>query len=138
VLGCSLARAHCLLRPANQAGEGGVGRRIEDTPMNTNKSNVTTYTTSDGRTWVEPIPEQVQRELAACAAIDILGARVQASGEATEAALRAVQAASAETPPKELIAAWAEHNAALIAVIADLTRAGTDTIDAVQRSLGLK
>ena len=107
--------------------------------MNTNKPNVTTYTTSDGRTWVEPIPEQVQRELAACAAIDALGARIRASSQATEAAQRALQAASAETtPPKELIATWAEHNAALTAVIADLTQAGADTIDAAQRSLGLK
>lgn len=106
--------------------------------MNTDKPSLTTYTTSDGRTWVEPIPEPVQRELAACAAIDTLGARIRASGEATEAALHAVQAASAETPPRELIAAWAEHNAALIAVIADLTQAGADTIDAVRRSLGLK
>ena len=106
--------------------------------MNTNKPDVTIFTASDGRTWVEPIPEQVQRDLAACHAIDTLDARIRASSEAIEAAQSAVQAASADTPPEELIATWAAHNAALIAAIADLTKAGTDTIDAVQRSFWLK
>lgn len=111
---------------------------MSDHKPNNDNPKLQTVTTSDGRTWVEPIPEQVQREIAASEAIDALHLCIQKAATSTGVALRANDAVSRETPALELLAAWAVCNAALTEVIADLVKAGADAIDAVRDALPLR
>jgi len=97
-----------------------------------------TYSASDGRTWTEPMPERVRRELDACRAIDVLHDQVGKMVDPVQAATNAVAAASDTMPATQLLAEWAHHTAALIAVIDDLTKASTDTITAVRRAFWLE
>ena len=93
------------------------------------------YTDADGRSWSLKIPDRVRRELVATRAIDTLSTRLIASQRITTAALEAVQTASPETPPTELIAQWSEHTAALIGLLSDLTNEGAEAVSAVRRML---
>jgi len=91
------------------------------------------YTDADGQSWVQRLPDRIRRELHAERAIDALGSRIAASAQVTDAASKALQSASAETPATELIAAWASANVALFDIIADLIKESDEAVTAVRR-----
>jgi len=93
------------------------------------------YTDADGQSWVQRLPDRIRRELLAERAIDALGARIATSAQVTDAASKALQSASAETPPAELIACWARDNTALFGIIADLIKDSDEAVTAVRRML---
>jgi len=92
-------------------------------------------TDSDGRSWVQKLPDRVRRELLAARAIDALGSRLAASSPIIDAASKAATTAAAETPPAELIAAWSRQNAELIGLMADLINDASEAVSAVRRML---
>jgi len=95
------------------------------------------YSTSDGHSWTEVLPERVVRDLALCRAIDTLGLRLTAAQEVAMQATSSVHAISPETPAAELIAAWRQQTELLTTAIIDMSRDGNAVIDAAKRALGL-
>ncbi len=56
------------------------------------------YRDSAGNTWTEPIPKHVQVEMAACLALDQLGAALSAATGAMEACRDACEVMATEKP----------------------------------------
>jgi hypothetical protein len=99
--------------------------------------NKMTIKNSSGESREVPIPEHIQIEMAACAAMDDLGVAWLRFGATFLASVQACNSAKVSSDPSEVQVEWAQSLLLLQAALHPLETASKELIDKMSKMLGV-